>query len=229
MTLPNWIEPQLCKLVDRAPAGERWIREIKFDGYRMAARVDRGAVRLLTRNGLDWMKSYPDTAAAFAALPLTTAYFDGELCALRPDGVSSFQMLQQGASNAALVYFAFDLIDRDGDDIASFPLLERKARLAAILKNPPTRIAYSEHERGNGEAFRRAACRHGLEGVVSKRIDRLAPSSGRSARCLGQNQTSLRACVSSTFWVERKVNVLFLQELSDGAQSGPVPERPQRG
>ena len=71
-----------------------------------------------------------------------------------------------------LTYFAFDLIELDGEDVARLPLGERKARLAALLKKPPAGIAYSDHEGGDGEAFRRAACKHGPQGIVSKRLDR---------------------------------------------------------
>jgi ATP-dependent DNA ligase len=69
-TPPRFIEPQLCKLVETAPTGERWVHEVKFDGYRMAARIDHGKVQLLTRSGLDWTDKYPETAAVLAALPV---------------------------------------------------------------------------------------------------------------------------------------------------------------
>jgi hypothetical protein len=89
MPLPRWVEPQLSKLVEKAPTGSRWVHEIKFDGFRMAARIDTGKVQLLTRSGLDWTAKYPATAAAFAQLPVKTAYIDGELCGVRADGVTS--------------------------------------------------------------------------------------------------------------------------------------------
>jgi ATP-dependent DNA ligase len=101
---------------------------------------------------------------------VTTAFLDGELCGVRPDGVTSFELMQQGGEG--LTYFAFDLLELDGEDIAHLPLLERKKQLAALLRKPPVGIAYSDHEGGDGEVFRWAACRHGLEGIVSKRIDR---------------------------------------------------------
>ena len=140
----------------------------------MAARVDNGKVQLLTRSGLDWTAKYAATAAAIAKLAVKTAYIDGELCAVRPDGVTSFEMMQQASDGggAPLVYYAFDLLELDGEDVANMTLLERKERLAKILKRPPIGIAFSEHEGGDGEAFRRAACSHGLEGIVSKRTDR---------------------------------------------------------
>jgi ATP-dependent DNA ligase len=151
------------------------VHEIKFDGYRIAARIDHGQVQLLTRSGLDWTAKYPATASALAKLPVKTAYIDGELCGVRPDGVTSFEMIQQASDGGAvaLVYYAFDLLELDGAEVASMTLLERKDRLAKILKKSPAGIAFSEHEGGDGEAFRRAACRHGLEGIVSKRTNHI--------------------------------------------------------
>jgi bifunctional non-homologous end joining protein LigD len=174
MSLPRWVEPQLSKLSTKAPSGPQWVHEVKFDGYRMVARIDKGSVGLLTRSGLDWTAKYPATAAALVKLKVGTAYIDGELCGVRPDGVTSFELIQQASDSggASLVYFAFDLLELDGEDIARLPPLERKKQLAALLGKPPAGIAYSDHEGGDGESFRRVACRHGLEGIVSKRIDR---------------------------------------------------------
>ena len=109
--LPQWIPPQLTQLVDAAPDGDGWLHEIKFDGYRMHARLDRGAVKLLTRTGLDWTHKYPPIAAAVSSLGARQAYLDGELCGVFPDGITSFSMIQAAsdAGNAAgLVYFIFD-------------------------------------------------------------------------------------------------------------------------
>jgi ATP-dependent DNA ligase len=88
--LPAWTKPQLTKLVDQPPEGPEWLHEIKFDGYRMHARLDRGVVRLLSRTGLDWTPKYPAIAAAIASLPAGQAYLDGELCGVGPDGITSF-------------------------------------------------------------------------------------------------------------------------------------------
>jgi len=171
-----------------------WVHEIKFDGYRIAARIDHGAVQLLTRSGLDWTVKYPATAAALAKLKVKSAYLDGELCGVRPDGVTSFALMQQASDRvgAGLVYFAFDLLELDGEDLAALPLLDRKTRLAALLEKPPDGIAFSAHETCDGEAFRRAACRHGLEGVVSKRVDRRYLPDDRSAwiksKCLNRGE-----------------------------------------
>jgi ATP-dependent DNA ligase len=91
---------------------------------------------LLTRSGLDWTAKYPLTAAALAKLSVKTAYIDGELCGVRSDGVTFFEVMQQASDSGggALVYFAFDLLELDGVDVAAMQLLERKERLAAILK-----------------------------------------------------------------------------------------------
>ena len=139
MPLPRWVEPQLSKLVERAPSGPQWVHEIKFDGYRMAARMDNGKVQLLTRSGLDWTAKYPPTAPAFAKLPVRTAYIDDELCGVREDGVTSFELMQQAsdAGYGGLVHFAFDVLHLDGENLAGLPLLERKAKLAALLMGPP--------------------------------------------------------------------------------------------
>jgi bifunctional non-homologous end joining protein LigD len=87
--MPKWTKPQLTKLVDEAPEGSDWLHEIKFDGYRMHARLDGGTVRLLTRAGLDWTQKYPEIAAAVASIGARQAYLDGELCGVGPDGITS--------------------------------------------------------------------------------------------------------------------------------------------
>src|ERR1700716_3311662 len=92
--LPSWVKPQLTKLVDEPPEGPEWLHEIKFDGYRMHARLDRGAVRLLTRTGLDWTHKYPAVADAVSSIGARRADLDGELCGVFPDGLTSFSMIQ---------------------------------------------------------------------------------------------------------------------------------------
>src|ERR1700691_5680114 len=94
VTLPDFIKPQLTLAVPEPPPGEGWAHELKFDGYRLHARIDGKSIRLLTRTGLDWTFRYEAIAAAFATLKLSSAYIDGELCALRADGTSSFAELQ---------------------------------------------------------------------------------------------------------------------------------------
>jgi ATP-dependent DNA ligase len=172
--LPGWIKPQLTRFVDQAPDGPDWLHEIKFDGYRMHARLDRGAVRLLTRTGLDWTHKYPAIAAAVALLPARQAYLDGELCGVRPDGTTSFSLIQNASDTAnsdALVFFLFDLLHLDGEAIAPMPVTERKERLRALLSDAGSPLHFSDHQIGRGLAFYDHACTLKVEGIVSKRVD----------------------------------------------------------
>jgi bifunctional non-homologous end joining protein LigD len=172
--LPDWVKPQLTKLVAEPPEGSDWLHEIKFDGYRMHARLDRGTVRLLTRTGLDWTDKYPAIAAAVASIGARQAYLDGELCGVRPDGITSFSMIQAASDSgnaSALVFFLFDLLYLDGEDISARPLIERKARLSRLLADAHSPLHYCDHQIGHGHAFHEKACAMSLEGIVSKRAD----------------------------------------------------------
>jgi DNA ligase D-like protein (predicted ligase) len=172
--LPDWIRPQLTQLAKEAPDGPEWPHEIKYDGFRMHARLNQGEVRLLTRNGLDWTHKYPQIAAAVATLPARQAYLDGELCGVRSDGIISFSMIQlaSDAGNAAgLVFFLFDLLYLDGQDLTAAPLIERKERLAGLLAQAGSPLHFSDHQIGLGPAFYEQACPLGVEGIVSKRAD----------------------------------------------------------
>src|SRR5207244_5587536 len=128
--------PALASLVDAPPDGDEWLHEIKYDGYRLLARIERGTVKLLTRNALDWTRKFPVLADALAELPLDSALIDGEIVALTTDGISSFGALQDRIARGdtgGLVFYAFDLLYRDGHDLADAPLEERKAALAEIV------------------------------------------------------------------------------------------------
>lgn len=172
---PAWIAPQLTRLVSEAPDGPNWVHEIKYDGYRIHARIDGNDIRLLTRTGLDWSHRYKATVTALRTLSVDNAYLDGELCAVRPDGVTSFSRLQAAMDEGRtgdLVFFAFDLLFLDGDETAKLPLIERKARLEALFQKPLPGLRFSEHVVGNGPSFQEHACRLHLEGIISKRSDR---------------------------------------------------------
>ena len=172
--LPGWIKPQLTKLVDRPPDGPEWLHEIKFDGYRMHARLDRGTVRLLTRTGLDWTHKYPAIAAAVGSLPAKEGYLDGELCGVRPDGTTSFSLIQNASdtgNGGALVFFLFDLLHLDGEALGARPLQERKERLRVVLSGKGSPLHFSDHQIGRGQAFYDHACALKAEGTVSKRAD----------------------------------------------------------
>jgi ATP-dependent DNA ligase len=97
---PIWVKPQLAKLVERAPDGPDWLHEIKFDGYRMHARLDGGRVQILTRRGNNWTEKYPAIAKSIAARPVRNAYLDGELCGLLPDGRTAFNLILDSAAFA---------------------------------------------------------------------------------------------------------------------------------
>lgn len=169
-------EPELATLVDRAPAGDDWIHELKLDGYRILARIDQGKVTLLTRHGNDWTERMPGLAAAFERLEVSSAIVDGEVVVLDEHGKSDFQRLQNSLSlenEEELVYYAFDLLHLDGRDLRPEPLVERKRMLRDLLtvsgKRLKAILRLSEHVVGQGPAFFAKACEAGVEGIVSKR------------------------------------------------------------
>jgi ATP-dependent DNA ligase len=150
---PTWVAPQLTELVEKAPAGDKWAHEIKLDGYRMHARIDRGHVQLLTRTGLDWTAEYPTTVTALQRLPVEQAYIDGELCAVSETGVTSFGLMQAATDSrhaAALTFYAFDLLYLDGENPMRQPLAERKRRLQRLLDGYEGGIRYCDHQIGLG-------------------------------------------------------------------------------
>src|SRR5271163_4231598 len=154
--LPQWIRPQLTELVDAAPEGPDWLHEIKYDGYRMHARLDRGAVRLLTRTGLDWTHKYPAIASALMSVPARQAYLDGELCGVRPDGTTSFSLIQTASDEGnakSLVFFLFDLLHLDGEATGAKPLEDRKERLRVLLSQALSPLQYSDYQAGCGQDF----------------------------------------------------------------------------
>ena len=172
--LPDWVKPQLTRLVDQPPQGSDWLHEIKFDGYRMHARLNRATVRLLTRTGLDWTPKYPAIAAAIASLPAREAYLDGELCGVRPDGTTSFSLIQNASDSGnsdALVFFLFDLLHLDGEAIHELPLRDRKERLRDLLSGAGSPLHFSDHQIGCGRAFYDRACALKVEGIVSKWVE----------------------------------------------------------
>ena len=175
--LPDQVRPQLATPAARVPEGDEWLHEIKLDGYRTLARIEAGAVRLLTRTGQDWTDRYGLLAKAFAALPCKQALIDGEIVVQDEHGIASFAALQDALAEGRtheLTCFAFDLLHLDGYDLTAVPLDERKRALAALLErvvSPTSALQLSEHVRGGGPAFFAQAARLGLEGVISKRAD----------------------------------------------------------
>ena len=200
-TMPRFVEPELCQSQDRPPAAAGWAHEIKFDGYRIQLRVEDGTARLLTRKGLDWTERFPALAEGAAALP--DSLIDGEVVALNAHGAPDFPALQAALSDDKtddLIFFAFDLMFAEGEDLRPLPLSERKARLKALIGDHD-RVRYVEHFTQGGEAVLQSACRMELEGVVSKKLD--APyRSGRSgawikSKCRGGHEVVLGAWSSN--------------------------------
>jgi len=201
--MPDFVEPQLCQTVDRPPAGEGWVHEIKFDGYRMQLRTASGTATLRTRKGLDWTGKFAAIAAVGHDLP--DAIVDGEIVALDAAGAPDFAALQAALSEGdtrKLVFFAFDLLQAGPEDLRPLPLSERKQRLRALLEaRPSPLLRYVDHFETGGDAVLRSACRMSLEGIVSKRLD-AAYRSGRSeawtkAKCRAGHEVVIGAWTST--------------------------------
>jgi bifunctional non-homologous end joining protein LigD len=170
---PEALDAQLALLVDAAPAGDAWLHEIKFDGYRMLCRVADGKCRIVSRNGKDWTSAFSAIADAVARLPVASAWIDGEIVVVDARGHTSFQALQNVLSedsSAKPMYYVFDLPYLNGFDLRNATLEARKDLLRAIVGEGPL-IRFSDHVQGNGPAFFDEACKHGLEGIISKRAD----------------------------------------------------------
>lgn len=171
--LPAFVPPQLATLVDRPPVGADWLHEQKFDGYRLQIRIAAGKVQALTRNGLDWSAKFAAIVRAAKALRVDGTIIDGEACVFTDKGVSSFGGLKDALSTGGdrIVLQAFDLLFHRGEDLRGRPLEERKARLRKLLEGArrSDRLLYSDHVADDGAKFFKAACRLGLEGIVSKR------------------------------------------------------------
>jgi bifunctional non-homologous end joining protein LigD len=178
-SLPTFIEPQLCKLVERPPAAAGWAHEVKFDGYRAQLRVVNGKASIRTRSGLDWTHQFEAIADAAKSLP--DCIIDGEVCALDEEQMPSFAALQTALSedrSENLVFFAFDLFVDGKRDLRPLNLAQRKERLEALLKEGDAgdSIRYVAHFESTADTVLLSACKMHLEGIVSKRLD--APHAG---------------------------------------------------
>ncbi|WP_313230992.1 DNA ligase D [Sphingobium yanoikuyae] len=177
--MPRFIKPQLATLVDNVPAGNEWMHEIKYDGYRALVAVSGEAIKIYTRSGLDWTDKFSPLAGAIKALDLPPALIDGEIIAFDADGNPSFSALQavlkrgHGAERAdtPFHFFAFDLLSLDGMDLKSLPAIERKERLEALLADAEQPIHVADHLIGSGEKLYRSLCQAGQEGIIAKRVD----------------------------------------------------------
>jgi len=228
--MPHFIQPQLCKLVDRPPAAAGWAHEVKFDGYRTQLRVHGGKATIRTRSGLDWTAQFAALARAAKGLP--DCIIDGEVCALDRHQVPSFAALQLALSESDsenLVLFAFDLLFESRSDLRSLPLTARKQRLESLLAkaDPGDGIRYVAHFESTADTVLQSACKMHLEGIVSKRLD--APyASGRSgswtkAKCraghevvLGGWTTEAGGVRSLLAGVNRDGNLVYVGRIGTG-------------
>lgn len=175
--MPTRIDVELATLTDKAPEGDEWLHEIKFDGYRMICSKDNDKIRFITRNHNDWTAKLSSLSQAVQQLPCKQAIIDGEIVVLRPDGTTDFQALQNAfreRHSSELRYYVFDLLYLDGKSLADLPLQERKDALQQLLSNQAANdaVQYSEHVIGSGDEFKQQACKLNLEGIVCKRRDR---------------------------------------------------------
>ena len=222
--MPGFMEPCHATLRDNVPPGDRWIHEIKYDGYRVQGHKSRERVILYTRNGYDWTDRFGPIASSIAKLPVNQAIFDGEIISTDKNGAPDFAALQEDLARGRgdrLVYYIFDLLYLDGFDIRGAPLVERKRLLGELLSE--TRrgpILFSEHIDGNGQKMFENACAMGLEGIVSKQ--RNAPyRSGRSeswikAKCAKTGDYPIVAFVEKLGATPRRVASLYVGRRENG-------------
>ncbi|HEX8594695.1 MAG TPA: non-homologous end-joining DNA ligase, partial [Pseudomonas sp.] len=172
-TLPDTIKPELATLVESAPDGD-WRYEIKFDGYRIMAKVNDGNVQLFTRNGHDWTHKLPRQAEAIAALGLESAWLDGEMVVANDEGVPDFQALQNAfevGRSGNIVYYLFDLPYLNGMDLREVPVEQRRAALSKVLEASEDEILrFSEDFGEEPDALLNSACQMKMEGLIGKRV-----------------------------------------------------------
>ena len=170
----GFVEPCLPSKAEQPPSGPLWVHEIKHDGYRLMVRRDGSRiVRCFTRNGNDWTDRFPAIVETATQLRATSFLIDGEAVIIGDDGTPDFRALRSQHRDHEAVLVAFDLLERDGEDLRDLPLIERKRRLGRLIGKTKNRwaIQYGEHLKGNGASVLDYACRLGLEGIVSKRVD----------------------------------------------------------
>ncbi|MEO5737797.1 MAG: DNA ligase D, partial [Variovorax sp.] len=174
--LPGEIKPQLATLAAGVPSVGEWFYEVKFDGYRLMARLDKGKVALITRGGHDWAAKMPALVTELAELGLKSSFLDGEIVVLGPNGAPDFNALQnafdrrQGAEG--VVYFVFDAPFFEGHDLRQVPLRERRQLLKSFFSAKATEhVRFSANFEADPVSLLRSACRMQMEGLIAKRAD----------------------------------------------------------
>ena len=220
--LPDFVAPALATLHTKAPSSADWVHEIKFDGYRIQARLDDDEVRLLTRKGLDWTVKFEPVADTVASLSASQALLDGEIIVEGEGGVSSFSSLQADLSagrSDRFVYYVFDLLHLGGFDLTASPLIERKRALQALLPAAPGIVRFSEHFEEDGAVLLKHACELKLEGIISKRREGSYRSGRRDdwvkTKCSNRQEFIVAGYGPSTV-LKRGVGSLVLAYNEDG-------------
>jgi len=172
---PGFIAPALASKIERVPTGERWIHEIKFDGYRVQVHLRDRDVKVFTRRGHDWTKRFRKVASDAFEISADSAIIDGEVVVPQPNGATDFSVLQNELKGRSqeIVLIAFDLLYLNGCDLRGLPLVERKAHLKRLVDG--TDVQFSESFEVAGREMLAHACKIGLEGVVSKVRDSRYP------------------------------------------------------
>ncbi|SFH27327.1 bifunctional non-homologous end joining protein LigD [Ensifer sp. OV372] len=177
--MPRRVDPCVATLVDKPPKGPEWAFEVKWDGYRLAVHVEPGEVRAITRGGYDWTKKFGGIVTEARELGDATMIIDGEAVVLDDQGRSDFGLLQRAVGRrpslhdaAEIIFFAFDLLYLDGQDLRMMPLSERRQLLGPIVSGRTGAIRFSAEVPADGEEFFRVACELGLEGIIAKRRDK---------------------------------------------------------
>jgi bifunctional non-homologous end joining protein LigD len=195
---PGFIEPALASSIEKVPSGDRWIHEIKFDGYRVQLHLANEDARVFTRRGNDWTKRFKKVANDAFLIGASSAVIDGEIVVPSADGSTDFSVLQNQlrGKSGKIVMVAFDLLYLNGYDLRKLPLIERKAHLKKLIGK--TAIQFSESFEVDGKEMFKHACSIGLEGVVSKvRDSRYAPGRGNDwvkKTCAQRDAADRRLC-----------------------------------
>ena len=173
---PGFVAPALATKTEKVPSGDRWLHEIKFDGYRVQLHIANDDIKVFTRRGNDWTKRFRKVAADAYLINAGSAIIDGEIVVPAADGTTDFSVLQNElkGTSTKIVMVAFDLLYLNGQDVRKLPLLERKALLQKLIAK--TAIQFSESFEIDGREMFKHACRTGLEGVVSKVRDSRYPT-----------------------------------------------------
>lgn len=190
---PSKLSPQLATLTDKAPKGDEWLHEIKWDGYRMISFIKGGEISLKSRNHLDWTAELMSLATMLKKLKFKNVVFDGEVVLLDEEGKSNFQLLQNaimGKHSGDFIYYIFDILYYDQFDLRHLPLSKRKDILRSLLPEKHPNLIYNDHIIANGQKVFYHSCDLGLEGIISKKMDSVYEA-GRSktwlkVKCLKQ-------------------------------------------